>query len=443
VQPRRAVDTRTLIHTTAGNTNLDFGYQQVTGPASFTRSLFLTNVGKTPLTYDLTAQWNGSAMGFQMTITPNRVTLGAGERREVTVRLSITAAGAAALPDSEVSNEDIYHPLDVVRGSVVANPTTTGPGIYRARSPFLLAPRALSSVQPGRKTPYTVTGDTAKSQIKVENSGVHRGDADVFAWGLTDVGEDYGGMDLRAAGVQSFPCDVAQGCAVDGDRYMIFAINTWGRWSNQSTNEFDILLDTEPCAVVQTRGLAPVCEDADPEYVLVAADYGLLTGGSPDGTMLTVLFAIDENGDTTFAGGISFNRLFPNGSTLFMELMASELGLGPQSSGSDEDHDFNYTVQSFSLVPGAAEDEIDRPDFTGVAWAAYNPYEQPVNTGQYRTLEPNQIKTIPLWVNLDSYWDQPQAGASRVKGWMIVTTNDANGAAQADLVMTGRIPAQE
>ena len=246
-------------------------------------------------------------------------------------------------------------------------------------------------------------------------------------------------MDLRAVGVQSFECDEADGCPVDDDRFMVFAINTWTPWSNQSTNEFDILIDTEPCPI--TRG-DPVCEDADPEYALVAIDFGLVATGSFDGTMVTLLYR-NIGGEFVLWAIEGFNRLFPNSTTLFVPVVASDMGLGPQDNAGVEDHDFNYTVESFSFVPGVAEDQIDRPDLQGVAWAAFNGWEQPVSTGGYEILDPAETVNMPMNVDLDSYWDDPQAGASRVKGWMIVSTDDRYGSGQADLVSIGSVPQPE
>ena len=150
VQPRRAVDTQAVITTTSGNSNLDFNYQQIGGAQTIARQFQIWNVGSTTLTYDLSAAFNKSPLGFTMSVTPSSVTLSPGQKAPLTARLSITAAAAAALPNSEVSNAFIYHPLNVVRGNVVATPTTTGPGVYAVRSPFLVAPRALSGVQPGQ-----------------------------------------------------------------------------------------------------------------------------------------------------------------------------------------------------------------------------------------------------------------------------------------------------
>ena len=46
--------------------------------------------------------------------------------------------------------------------------------------------------------------------------------------------------DVRAIGVQSF----ANPSATDPNRRLIvFAVNTWNRWSNAATNEFDIYVD--------------------------------------------------------------------------------------------------------------------------------------------------------------------------------------------------------
>ena len=50
---------------------------------------------------------------------------------------------------------------------------------------------------------------------------------------------------------------------------LVFAISTTKRWSNAAQNEFDVLVDVD--------------NDGNPDYDVVAADFGSLTTGTPTG----------------------------------------------------------------------------------------------------------------------------------------------------------------
>jgi minor extracellular serine protease Vpr len=437
VKPRRAVDTKSVITTEAGNTNLDFGYAQPLHSYSESRTATLRNVGSASITYNLSIAFNGGHYGFTGIVSPSSVTLAAGASATITVTLAASAATLAAMPGSIVPVGG-FTPLTVVKGNLVATPTTAGPGLYPVRSPFLLAPRALSAIQAGQKTPYTPSGPDVNASIGLINGGVHSGDADVYAWGLTDRNEGYASGDLRAVGVQSFECLLDGGACYDGgppnDRFMVFAINTWGRWSNQSTDEYDIAIDTAPCppAKAKPASLAPVCEDSDPEFFLVAIDFGALLAGAFDGRMLTALF--DANGDPLYLEYLVPEA--PNGSTIEAAMVASDLGIGPsvQAGTPAPDEDFNYTVASFSIVPGSSQDFVTNEAGNAIAFAGFDPWDPAVSQGDFITIAPAGAATLPLTVH------RPQQAANPARGWMAVTVDDANGKPQADLIPIGSIP---
>ena len=63
----------------------------------------------------------------------------------------------------------------------------------------------------------------------------------------------------------------------DTDRSLVFVINTYGRATNQTVNEFDILIDNNGDGVV--------------DFVVVGADLGVVLTGSFNGQMVS--FTID------------------------------------------------------------------------------------------------------------------------------------------------------
>ena len=118
-----------------------------------------------------------------------------------------------------------------------------------------------------------------------------------------------------------------QSFASGGDQFLVFAVNNWQRWSNAASNEFDVLIDTNG--------------DGQPDYVVFAADQGLVTAGEANGVSEVFVFnvasgALSESGFLASAPTDS--------STILIPVIASDLGLTASASS------FKYTVQSFSTV---------------------------------------------------------------------------------------------
>ena len=87
--------------------------------------------------------------------------------------------------------------------------------------------------------------------------------------------------DVRAIGVQSFPFNAT-------NQFIGFAVNTYDRWSNASTNEFDIFVD--------------VNNDGTDDYVVVGVDQGAVQTGTFNGRLGSFVFS-------TRSAGASINFL--------------------------------------------------------------------------------------------------------------------------------------
>jgi hypothetical protein len=109
-----------------------------------------------------------------------------------------------------------------------------------------------------------------------------------------------------------------------------------------------------------------------------------------------------------------------NGSTVLLPALASELGL---TTGSSK---MNYQVVTFPIVP-----ELPG-DVTSVG--SYRAYEPPVSTGDFFTLNPGQSRTLNLQL------DRGKFAGTTVRGWLAVTLDDANGAAQAKEIPAEPLP---
>jgi hypothetical protein len=251
------------------------------------------------------------------------------------------------------------------------------------RVPFMVVPRGLSNVTAG--TP-TFTGNTGT--VTLTNSGLHEGTADVYAWGITDANDGAQPMDIRDVGIQTF-----SGAAVGApasDRFNVIAINTWGRFTNPSVNEFDVGLDTN--------------HDGNIDYVVVGVDYGAVTTGTFNGQFAS--FVIEaSSGDIIDAWGTTAPM---NGSVVELPFLSSDINETSANSG------FDYTATGFSVVPGTLVDT------TGTA--SWDPYHLTENSGQFLDLAPGASGSVTL----------AKSPAATQLGWIAVTVDDANGAAQAD-----------
>jgi len=218
----------------------------------------------------------------------------------------------------------------------------------------------------------------------------------VYAWGLADHRDLRGPAatnDIRAVGVQTLPAEALTGVPDPGDAALIFAVNTWGKWSTSSSNEFDLPIF--------------ISNPDKPDFVVVGVDFGALTAGEFDGSTASFIFDKDDNlVDAWIADGPA------NGSTMLLPLLASDIGL------TTADGRFRYGAAGFSVEDDALVDPV-------AGKAEFDAFDPTIATGQFVEIAPGEGASIPVWV--------ADAG-TKSKGWMIVTLDDRNGAAQADLV---------
>jgi hypothetical protein len=426
--PRKAVDTAAFVYTDPGASSLTFGYHTLFDEPGTsiayreTRTFTIRNTGSSQIKYDITNAFNTSSLGLVVSVSPSPVTVPAHSSKDVNVTLTLTEANSAALPDvaaghgAAVAFDDfgqLYAPLLDVAGAITATPTTTGTGIYPLRVPWLVAPRGTSGIKdvPGTRTPYQTSGDLRNSSVQIKNSGIHRGIADVYQWGLQDANDGLDGIDLRAAGVQSVDPRVCDSSARASDRCLVFAINTWGRWSNAAENEFDVLIDTN--------------HDGAPDFELVGVDLSLVIGAFT-GVEGSLVIDLHTNSIVT----LYFATAPTNGSTVLLPVLASEIGLRPNG-----DRNFDYWVSSQDVYDDVIQhDQMGTPSgsSTGARFNAFNPI---FSNGDFRELDPGGQFTLPLVVDASRY------NLNRgMLGWLLVSLEDANGEFQANTIPVGAVP---
>ncbi len=391
VQPRTASDTVAYAWTPEGLDNLSFGLKVMSGAQSLSRSYRITNTSGHAISYRLSTQLSSPSYGAGLRLSPSSLTVPAHATRTVTLTISLSKSAVAALPAADASDAGA---LVSLAGAVVATPRSSGTGVYPLRTAFLLVPKAASEVI--ARGPELSRRATAPSgDITLRNFGVHSGDADVYAWELTDRSGDTTDpevADIVDVGVQSLPAD---SFGVPGDKLLVFAVNEAKPTSTQATHEVDIAIDTNG--------------DGQPDYYTFSADTGLVTAGTPDGTVSS--FTVDAAGNLVDW----WDAIAPmNGSVVEMPVLAGSLGL-TSSAGA-----FSFTATGYTVLGGSGSDA------TGTA--TFDAFHPVVSTGGFASLAPRTTGKVAVTV------DRSQLATQTARGWLVVTLDDRSGRAAADPV---------
>jgi minor extracellular serine protease Vpr len=397
VQAQKAVDSTVLATTENGLNSIAFGFVAGSGDYSSTRTFTLTNNGSAPATYSLSVDPNRGQLGADVTVSPSSVTVAPGASQTVSAHLSMTRSAFAALSSDDTGSVGVGQVMSL-GGAVVATPQNAAPSQQTVRVAYLMVPRGLSAVKAGNPSAFTpVPGSSSfRSTLPLRNTGIHAGTADVYDWGITDAKDTAGSsMDVRDVGVQAFAGDALGGDPAD--RGLVFAVNGWGPATNHSVDEFDVAIDNN--------------RDGAVDFYVVGVDVGAITTGSFDGRFGS--FTVNARTGAVVDGFIADAPM--NGAVVELPALASELGISSAKSR------FDYTVTGFSVLDSALADP------TGTA--SFDPFHPTLNTGQWAELAPGGSATVPLRVDRAL-----QRSLGGTHGWLVVSVDDASGAAQADEV---------
>jgi len=396
VQAQKATTSNVLATTADGLNSLAFGFAPGKGTLTSTRSFRLTNTGTAPATYTLSVDADGDQYGSSVAVSPASVNVGPGQTQSVNATLTMPASAFAALPSDDTNAVGLGQ-VTSVGGAVVATPQNPAAGQRTLRTAYMVVPRGLSDVRTGSPGKFRPAGGGRfTSTLPVTNQGIHEGTADVYGWGISDPADAAGqSMDIRAAGVQSLPGQALGGAA--DDRGLVFAVNNFGQAANQSVDEFDVAIDNNV--------------DGTTDYFVVGVDLGAVLTGSFDGRLGSIV--IDAKTNEVVDAWAADAPM--NGSTVELPALASELGITSAKPS------FSYTVTGFSVLDSAQVDP------TGSA--SFDAFDPAVLTGQFADLKPGRSATLPLSVDRSK-----QRTTKGSLGWLVVTTDDASGGAQADEV---------
>ncbi len=359
---------------------LSFGVAELTHDFHEDRELIVRNHGRIPATFTATATQVGG-VPHALTLSSSTVSVGGHDDASLRVSLSVPAATAGSTHDA--AGNDV---LQEVAGFITLQPTVASANHgVTLHLPYYLVPRARSNVSARLR-------EEDNPSIRLENrNGVIAGNGDFYAWGLKNpkTGAINTSFEPRAIGVQSNPISAI-------DSILVFAVNTYGRFSNAALGEYDIYID--------------VNGDGVPDFILFSADIGLIETGSNNGQTGTFLFNL--------ANGVlnaEFSADAPtDGSIVLMPVFASHMGISPTNPR------LSYSVNAFD-GSGSAGEAVPGTGY-------FNAFAPAVSNAMFVPVAPNTTMDVPAAIDRVEFTNTPAIG------FMVVTEDNRSGGSEAALL---------
>jgi len=380
VQPVGATGTQVTVH---GDEDgqlglLSFGVAELTRDFREERDLIIRDHGRFPATFAATATSPG---GVPHSVKFSSSTVSVRGHDETTLRmtLSIPAATAGATHDASgnVAFED-------ASGIITLTPEASANNGVALNLPYYAVTRARSDVD-------ARLSDGKNPNIRLDNHhGAISGNGDFYAWGLKNPksGTIAAAFEPRAVGVQTNPISAT-------DSVLVFAVNTYGRFSNPATGEYDIYIDVNGDGVY--------------DFILFSGDVGAVETGTANGQIGTFLVNL-----ATGALLPEFPADAPtDGSIVLMPVFASDLGISPTNPR------FSYTMNAFDST-GAGE------SLTGVA--SFNAFSPAISNAMFVPVAPDTSVDVPVSIDPVEFLKTPALG------FMVVTEDNVSGPGEANLL---------
>jgi minor extracellular serine protease Vpr len=380
VQPIGATATNVTVHGDEGGHMglMSFGVAELTRNFHEERDLIVRNHERFPASFTAHATAAGG-VPHSVRLSHSSVSVRGHDEEVLHMTLDVPAGTAGATHDASgnVAFED-------ASGAITLTPEFASNNGVSLNLPYYLVTRARSTVDADLR-------DGKHPSIRLTNrNGVIAGNGDFYAWGLKNPksGTIAEAFEPRAVGVQTNVVSAT-------DSILVFAVNTYGRFSNPASAEYDIYID--------------VNNDGVYDFVLFSADIGSIELGSANGQIGTFLFDL-KTGDE-FA---EFNADAPtDGSTVLMPVLASDMGISPTNPR------FTYTMNAFDDT-GASE------ALTGTA--KFNAFTPSISNAIVVSVGPNLTVDVPVTIDAAEFAKTPALG------FMIVTEDNHSGEDQANLL---------
>ncbi|MEO8698265.1 MAG: S8 family serine peptidase, partial [Acidimicrobiales bacterium] len=368
---------------------LNFGFEEMNRDFSGRKSIVLRNHGSSAATFNV-SQALPAGSPHTLSLHKTSVTVPARGLAEVDVTLMVPVATAGVSNGSGPSFHEVAGIVQFTPASASDN------GGVSLRVPYYLVPRPLSDVstQVGK-----LKGTNPSAIATVTNRhGAIAGDADFYVWGLADR-RNPGRLsnDVRSVGTQSFAWDAKT-------QLLVFAVNTFDRWSNASTNEFDVYVDVDG--------------DGIDDYIVVGVDQGAVTTGAFSGLMGSFVFSTRSPG-----ASLAFLATAPtDSSTAELPVLSSQMCRAAEPCLSAANPRITYHAVAYDLISGGTTNVV-------AGSAKYNVWASAVSQGGFATVEPGgKDHSNVISVN-STEWKRTPA-----KGLMVVTLDNKSGEGEAQLI---------
>jgi len=389
VQPAAATSTQVVAFGEKSQFALSFGFDERKDKFDKTSSVLVRNNGSSRATFNVSVTNKTTSSAHEISLGKTSISVPARATTNFAVKLEMAAS---AVGQSTGLN------FQEAAGLITLTPTNGSNNGVTLRVPYNLVPRALSLVEAkvGDSQP-DAPSFTTTATVENKSGAALPGVGDFYAWGLED-GNDTGKSpaDIRAVGVQAFP------------GVLVFAVNTWSRWSNGSTAEFDIFVDVDP-------------QNANgDDYVVVHADQGAITAGVFNGRQLAFVFSTRSPGASAFF----FADAHTDSSTSLLPILTSQLCRAGEPCLNAGNPRFTYEAVGFDLIT----DEVDPVGGT----ASFNAFSPAISTGAFLEVDPGESASTPITINPTEWALTP------AKGIMVVSQDNQSGKEEAALLEVKR-----
>jgi subtilisin family serine protease len=391
VQPGKSTLSQVIARANDGTytVSANFGYQELASDFIGTKTIKLINNGSTAANFNV-AVANAAGRAHSVSFDTTSVSVPANNSAVVTMTLKVPVASAGNADGAGLSFREVAGLVQFTPASASDNAGVT------LRVPYYLVPRAQSDIS---TTIGTLSGTNPSTVATVTNKhGAITASADFYAWGLqgTKVKGGTSTNNIRAVGTQSFDWDGTQ-------NLLVFAVNTYNRWSSPSSNEFDIGVDVDG--------------DGTDDYVVVGVDQGALQTGTFNGVMGTFVFSTRSAG-----ASINFLATAPTDRSIAeLAVLTSQLCRTGEPCLKAANPRITYHATGFDVINGGG---IDVP---GVA--KFNVWSSSISQGGFAVVAPGGSDTsTTIAVNSAEFAVTPATGV------MVVTLDNASGAPEAQLI---------